>query len=226
MISIEANIGAGKSTFLRILQEQWDKLYNVIPEPLEQWKEDYGGNNILGLFYSDMNRWSYTFQTNAFITRIQKYQNDKKDDRVNLTERCVDSDFNLFAKMLREDGKINDIEWQYYLNWFNWLSQTFDAKPKGIIYLRCDPKIAYERIHKRQRKEESGIPLEYLERLHNFHENWLMNNEIPVLVLDVNEDFENDEEKINLMEQQVSKFIRDIYNNYAKTSTDLLHIGH
>ena len=226
MISIEANIGAGKSTFLKELVEKWDKLYNVIPEPLDLWKEKHGDNNILGLFYSNMERWSYTFQTNAFITRIQKYQQEKKEDKVNLTERCVESDHHLFAHMLKEDGKMNEVEWHYYLNWYQWLVGEFKAKPNGIIYLQCSPEIAYERIQKRQREEENGIPYDYIKRLHEFHENWLLNKtDIPVLILNVDEGFENNEEKMKLMEQQVAEFVRKIYN-YSESSTSERHIGH
>ena len=199
MISVEANIGAGKSTFLKEFGEKWPNLFNIIYEPLEDWQKKFSDvdNNILGMFYGDIERWSYTFQSNAFITRIQKYEREKKDNKINLTERSVYSDNKLFAQMLREDGKMNDIEWKLYENWFNWLSGTFKAKPESIIYLRCDPQIAYERVKKRQRSEEDTISLEYLTRLHEFHDNWLLNEkDIPVKVVNVDVDFEGDEDRV------------------------------
>jgi hypothetical protein len=62
--------------------------------------------------------------------------------------------------------------------------------------------------------------------LHEFHENWLLNKtDIPVLVLNVNEGFENNDEKMKLMEEQVSEFVRKIYN-YSNNSTAERHIGH
>ena len=51
--------------------------------------------------------------------------------------------------MLRDDGNFNDIEWNLYLEWYNWILEKHSfAKPTKIIYLRLDPQIAYERIKK------------------------------------------------------------------------------
>lgn len=204
MISVEANVGAGKSSFLKIFGEKWPELFNVILEPLEEWQLKYSDvdNNILGLFYSDIPRWGYTFQSNAFITRIQKYENEKKNGMINLTERSILSDHHIFAQMLYDDGKINQIEWKLYQNWFNWLSDKFNAKPEKIIYLRCDPHIAYERVKKRARSEEETISLEYLTRLSEYHDKWLLNeSSIPVKVYNVDEDFIDNDEKINHMHE-------------------------
>ena len=118
MISVEANVGAGKSSFLKIFGEKWPDLFNVILEPLEEWQLKYSDvdNNILGLFYGDIPRWGYTFQSNAFITRIQKFENEKKNGMINLTERSILSDHHIFAQMLYDDGKMNQIEWKLYQN--------------------------------------------------------------------------------------------------------------
>lgn len=196
-ISIEAGIGVGKTTLLNLLREK-DSKYNIILEPLEDWISIYRdnvNNNILSLLYNDMDRWAYTFQSNAFITRIQKIKNEKKSNKINITERSILSDFYIFAKMLYDDGKMNQIEWKLYNNWFKWLSNTFNENPSKIVYLRCDPQISFDRIHKRNRNEEKQISYEYIEKLHRYHDDWLLNktndNNIPVIVIDVSVDFEN-----------------------------------
>ena len=204
MISIEANVGAGKSSFLKIFGNKWPDMFNVIYEPLDEWQEKYSDidNNILGLFYGDIPRWGYTFQSNAFITRIQKYENEKVENKINLTERSILSDHHIFAQMLYDDKKMNEIEWKLYQNWFGWLSDKFNAKPDAIIYLRCDPQIAYERVKKRARSEEETISLEYLTRLSEYHDKWLLNeSSIPVKVYNVDEDFIDNDEKINHMHE-------------------------
>ena len=94
-----------------------------------------------------------------------------------------------------------------YTDWFDWLADRFNVKPKGFIYLRASPEISFERIKKRSRSGEETIPFEYLKELHNKHENWLM-DEPNVLVLDVNEDFENNPDKLSEMIQQVLMFIK------------------
>ena len=209
-ISVEANIGSGKSTFLRKLKEKYPTKFNVIYEPLEEWQEKFSdvNDNILGLFYKDIPRWSYTFQSNAFITRIQKFAAERKPDMFNLCERSVLSDYYLFAKMLREEGNMNEIEWKLYENWHKWLIESFKAKPDAIIYLRSDPNVSYERLKKRNRSEESEVPLEYLKKLHQYHEDWLMNEkEIPVHILNVDKDFEENNENFSEMTSNLEKML-------------------
>ena len=206
MISVEANVGAGKSSFLKIFGEKWPDMFNVIYEPLDEWQHKYTdvNNNILGLFYDDIPRWGYTFQSNAFITRIQKFDTERISGKINLTERSIYSDHHIFAEMLHDDGKMNQIEWKLYQNWFGWLSEKFNAKPEAIIYLQCDPQIAYERVKKRARSEEDNISKEYIYRLHEMHEKWLLNEKsIPVKIVNVDEDFIGNEAKIESMYQSL-----------------------
>ena len=45
-----------------------------------------------------------------------------------------------------------------------------------IIYLRTSPEKAYQRIKKRNREEELNISYEYIQQLHDYHEEWLMDH--------------------------------------------------
>ena len=65
LIMIEGNIGAGKSTFLKVLQNQLNA--DIIFEPTNKWQEIDRESNLLDLFYKDTPRWAYTFQSYAFI---------------------------------------------------------------------------------------------------------------------------------------------------------------
>ena len=99
---------------------------------------------------------------------------------------------------------MNEIEWKLYQNWFHWLSDKFSAKPDSIVYLRCDPMIAYNRVKKRARSEEDTISLDYLTRLSYYHDQWLLNEKsIPVKIINVDEDFIDNEEKIQTMYQEI-----------------------
>ena len=68
-------------------------------------------------------------------------------------------------------------EYDIYCNWNEWLSSEFNVKPNAYIYLQCNPNVNSERICQRSRDGENNIPLEYLEKLHQKHEEW-MNYEI------------------------------------------------
>jgi len=202
MFFIEGNVGTGKSTLLKILENGGNK---VIYEPVNEWNNliNKNGKNLLEEFYGDQERYAYVFQSIAFRTRIKNLINCEPDTFV---ERSIFTDRNVFAKTCYESGKMNDIEWADYTSWFDWLTETFQIKPKGYIYLRAKPEVSYERIKNRNRSGEEAISFEYLKELHNKHENWLM-DEPNVLVLDVNDDFENDDLKISELCTKIVEFI-------------------
>jgi len=53
-ISIEGNIGSGKSTILKIIRENFPEL-NILDEPLTEWQNvgEKKNINLLGLYYQD-----------------------------------------------------------------------------------------------------------------------------------------------------------------------------
>ncbi len=197
---VEGNIGAGKSTFLRLLNEQLD--VHVVYEPHEQW-QDVEGHNLLDKFYSDTSRWAYTFQTYAFITRILEAERQAHTtDKQNLIlERSVYSDRYCFAKNAYEMGTMSSLEWTLYKQWFSWLVDTYTVKPDGFIYLQTTPDTCFERMKKRNRSEEATVSHDYLTAIHQKHEQWLIGKDgvadylkdIPVLVLPCDIDFENNQ---------------------------------
>ena len=200
IISIEADIGAGKSTFLRLLKKYYPDKFCIVYEPLDKWLEnsEEENDNILGLLYKDTKRWAYTFQHNAFLTRVQKIEEERDDSKVIFSERSVLSDYNVFAKMLRDDKLMNDIEYKIYLNWMNFLMKKHNTLPKKIVYLRTTPETSHKRLLKRNRNEEKGVSLEYLQKVNKYHEEWL-NGMDNVVVLDGDQEFEENEERFKEM---------------------------
>lgn len=221
---VEGNVGAGKSTFLKIIQHYLN--VQVVSEPLERWQNVGGTDNLIEKFYQDMHRWGYTFQTYVFITRIQKQIEYAKKNPydVQVLERSVFSDLYCFARNLFELGHMNELEWKLYQELFSWLVDTYCPKPTGFIYLQTDPDICYARLQKRARSEEAVVPFEYLERLHQKHENWLIAKkdvihylkDTPVLVLHCNKDFEQDVQEQEGHIDKIISFINDIKENEVK----------
>ncbi|MBA3954623.1 deoxynucleoside kinase [Candidatus Dependentiae bacterium] len=195
---IEGNIGAGKSTFLKIIHQYLTA--QIVYEPHEKW-QNVGGENLLELFYADPKRWAYTFQTYAFITRIMAQQEAalKAHEPFQVLERSVYSDRYCFAYNCFEMGLITQLEWQLYQEWFSWLVDKYTAQPSGFIYLQTDPEVCFKRLQKRNRSEEQAVSLDYLTLLHAKHESWLVGKQgiaanlkqVPVLILECNEEFEN-----------------------------------
>lgn len=221
---VEGNIGAGKSTFLRILSSALN--VNIIYEPHERWQCIGNSENLLAKFYADPIRWAYTFQSYAFITRIMEveYALAKSTMTHHILERSVYSDRYCFAKNAFELGYMTSLEWKLYQEWFSWLVDSYMVKPDGFIYLRTDPQVCYQRMKKRNRSEELLVALDYLQLVHEKHEQWLLDKkelsptvvDIPVLVLDCNSDFEHDKAQQESHIQKINEFFGIQLNNNKK----------
>jgi len=212
IISIEGNIGVGKSTFIeKILINNFEDCEKV-SEPVELWKTftDENNKNILQMFYEDKKRWSYSFQNIACITRMMKIEEIVRNSNKKyiFLDRSLGTDSNVFEKMLYNDGDISLIEHKMYELWCSFYKNYVRDNNKIIyIYLKSDSKVCLERIKKRNRIEESSITIDYLNKLNDYHDEWLLkdDNRNNVIILDCNEDFENNKEK----QEEMIKIIKD-----------------
>ena len=206
--SIEGNIGSGKSTLVRILKEYYKNNNNILfaDEPVNEWMsiKDNNGEDILSKFYKDQTRYGFSFQMMAYISRIAILRKLVKENpnSIIFTERSVYTDKKVFAQMLFDQGKIEEIDFIIYNKWFEHFLDEIDIT--GVIYIRTDPNKCFERIIKRNRKGET-IPLEYLEQCHTYHENWLK-VQSNVLKFDGNFDLNEDIDSYTYM-------INDIVSN-------------
>ena len=175
MILLEGNIGAGKSTLGKELNESG--LYGFIEEPVSAWQNEFD-ENILDLFYSDQRRWGFTFQLAAFTTRAKTWDEvlTLTDHKNVILERSIYCDRFVFAKNCFQQGLITKTEWQLYCKLWDWLEDNWCQRPDQIIYLRTPSEVCMERIVERGRGEEATITLDYLRSLENLHDEWLLNN--------------------------------------------------
>ena len=186
IISIEGNIGAGKTTLLQHLQKNNTNDEIVfVREPVDLWETFKDSNNetMLEKFYKDPNKYAFPFQIMAFTTRVQTLENAIKTNpqaKLFICERSLEADKHIFAKMLHDEDGIDDVMYQVYCHSFqHYLADHL--KLSGIIYVSTNPPVAYERVGKRARTGENKITIEYLERCHEYHMNWMQNTQLPVL---------------------------------------------
>lgn len=218
IIFIEGGIGCGKSTLVKKIQDYCasHKLnIKTIQEPVDIWmeiKDEKTGKNMIEAFYENQEKYSFEFQMMAYISRLQKLQDTMKsahEEKYDLIicERSLETDKNVFCKMLYDEGKIDTYGYQIYNKWFEYF-QLFDERSK-YVYLQTDYNICYERVGKRKRNGESEIPISYLKDNNSYHDNWLLNEKSDkVLILDGNQDCEENPELFNQHIQNIfEKFV-------------------
>jgi deoxyadenosine/deoxycytidine kinase len=208
LISIEGNIATGKSTHFDYIKTL--NLPNVffVDEPVKEWLEikDKDNKNALECFYSDQKKNSFCFQVLAYITRLKKVIDMIKlhPNGIIISERCIETDRNVFAKMLYEADNISSIEWETYNYWYNCFAEI--SQVDLIIYIKTDPNECKQRILKRNRLEESNIPLDYLEQCHEKHELWLNSTDKPVICI-------NGNDSIDIIRTNIDNIFIDIMKN-------------
>lgn len=211
MYLIEGNIGAGKSTFLELIQKHWPQV-EVAFEPVNVWQKEEHGQSLLQNFYTNPQRWAYSMETFTMINRIvESSRSLPSSELVTLAERSIYSGFHCFAKNSFLNQYMAPVEWNIYKQWFDFLTNHCSfRKPLGFIYLRTSPEVAYQRIIKRNRSAESLISLDYIKQIHNRHEELLSNgsiSEIPVLVLDANQEFHTNPQLLKTMLEELQEFL-------------------
>ena len=185
LVSIEGNIGSGKSTIMKFLKSTYNDNIIFVDEPVNEWQNiKVDGENALEIFYKDQKNNSFWFQILAYITRlrnlietIKKYPN-----KIIIMERSIYTDKYVFAKMLYESKNIKEIEWITYNYWFDTFKEQTNLN--YILYVNTIPEICLNRIKKRNRLEESNIMIDYLQKCHDKHKQWLENTNVKILDID------------------------------------------
>lgn len=195
IISIEGNIGSGKSTLLQQLEIYCENNKKIVflKEPVDEWTQikDSDGENILEKFYRDPHKYAFAFQIMAHATRLSNLKRvikENPDCETIICERSLESDKNVFANMLYNEGKIDAVCYQIYnLNF----AENKEYAVDRVIYVETDPEICFQRIAKRARSGESSIPLDYLQKCDEYHKTWITTGlpiHVPTLHFNMNED--------------------------------------
>jgi len=194
--SIEGNIGSGKSTLTRLLSKCLKSIDGIgkivyLQEPVGEWEEirDKEGRTMLEKFYSDQHRYAFSFQMMAYISRVASLRREisRPFAGIIITERSVETDREVFARMMYDEGKIEDTDYQIYLRWFDEFRRGLTVH--GTIHLDTPPETCQKRAAARSRDGET-IPLSYFQKCEDYHRNWLRTKQ-PILTCDGAQDFKD-----------------------------------
>jgi deoxyadenosine/deoxycytidine kinase len=194
VVSLEGNIGAGKSTLLEKMRQIYlrkdgesEKYFGKLaaskilfmPEPVDIWTsvcDSETGESILEKFYKDPKQYAFAFQVMVYNTHLEAFRKvvrENPDCVLLICERSIDAGRHIFAEMLYDDGMIDNVCFKVYKNLY---SSTVNEFPlDAILHLDVEPTICLERIGKRAREGEAGIPLEYLEKCDIYYRKWFAN---------------------------------------------------
>ncbi len=174
IITIDGNIGAGKTTILNYLHTHYNIYVDL--EPIDKWKP------FLDDIYINKKNY-FNFQIRVWLDRswIQE-----KDNTTIIMERSPYFIQNTFNTYMAINNLINEQE----NNIINELYKKSDIiwKSNYFIYIRSCPEKCLERILKRNRDNEKEISIEYLNKIHNLHEETFLkakSNGINIIIIDI-----------------------------------------
>ena len=159
--ALEGNIGAGKTTIMKIIGQYFTSV-EFVEEPVSQW-QNLGGMNLLDAFYSDPERWGFSFEFYSMLSKIKALLNAANSDKpVIVIERSILSN-RVFMDLSHELGKLEEIEYSMLMNTYHFYLQHVYPQLSGIIYLDTPVDECIKRITKRNRGEECTIERSYLQ---------------------------------------------------------------
>jgi len=173
-VTVAGNIGAGKSTLVKLLSErlEWTPFY-----------EPVANNPYLADFYKDMAEWSFHSQVFFLTHRLRVYQELAAWPTSVILDRSLYEDAEIFAENLYLQKLMNERDHATYQSLYQ-MVLNFLPTPDLVVYLRTSVPTLIARIHSRDRDFERNIDPAYLETLNIAYKKWVENFTLcPVLTV-------------------------------------------
>ena len=192
--ALEGNIGAGKSTIMKIISNQFHDV-EFVEEPVNQW-QNLNGCNLLNAFYSDPKRWGFSFEFYSMLTKIQALLKAADSDKpIIIIERSILSN-KVFMDLSNDLGKLNKMEYAMLINTYNFYLENVYPQIAGIIYLDTPVDECIRRITKRNRGEECTIEKSYLNSIKEKMDEMCNSSTMIVIRIDGMYDCERDVKRV------------------------------
>jgi len=173
-ITIEGNIGTGKTTICKKLAEEYN---------LKLVLESFADNPFLPFFYENAER--YAFPVELFFMTERHKQLQENVLQSDLFQETVLADYFFLKTVLFAKNNLNDNEFRLFHRLFKIMNDTF-PKPDLLIYMHRPVEVLLKNIKSRNRDYEQSITSAYLESLQNaYFDYFKVEQEIPVLVLEL-----------------------------------------
>ncbi|HMT97348.1 MAG TPA: deoxynucleoside kinase [Ferruginibacter sp.] len=193
-VTIEGNIGAGKTTLAHILSKHYNARLIL---------EEFADNPFLPKFYE--NPQQFAFPLELFFMAERYKQLKELMQTKDMFQAITISDY-LFTKCLLF-AKVNlpDEEFKLYQKLFDIINPQI-VQPDLLIYLHTPVNKLQENIKKRNRSYEQGIPNDYLFTLQETYTQYIKQHNIKTLFIDAgNADFIGNEMHIKTITEALDK---------------------
>ncbi|MEL7124094.1 MAG: deoxynucleoside kinase [Bacteroidota bacterium] len=175
-ISIEGNIGAGKTTLSKMLAKDFDTRLIL---------EQFTDNPFLPLFYDNPDRYAFPVELFFMTERYKQLQTDLSQQQL-FQEKTV-ADYFFMKTLLFARNNLNEQEFRLFQQVFNILNDSF-PKPDLLVYLHRPIPQLIKNIKKRARSFEADISIAYLESLQQAYFNFFKSPiQIPILIIDLDD---------------------------------------
>jgi len=193
-ITIEGNIGAGKTTLARLLSQKLNARLIL---------EEFDENPFLAKFYKNPEK--YAFPLELFFMAERYKQLKELIHTKDLFQGVTVSDY-LFTKCLLF-AKVNlpDEEFRLYQKLFDILLQQL-LHPDILIYLHAPVEKLQQNIKKRNRQYEQSIQDQYLLNIQETYTNYIKQQNLKTLFIDAsNADFDGNENHLAVVLNALQK---------------------
>lgn len=193
-ITIEGNIGAGKTTLSHLLARHFNARLVL---------EEFADNPFLPKFYENPKQFAFPLELFFMAERFKQLKDliQQKD----LFQNITISDY-LFTKCLLF-AKVNlpEDEFRLYQRLFEIIHQQL-IQPDLLIYLHSPVQKLQKNIKKRNRAYEQNIPDEYLFNIQQTYTHYIKDHNIKTLFIDAsNADFLGNEKHMQVVIDALEK---------------------
>lgn len=173
-IAIEGNIGAGKTTLCKMLQQDYS---------CELILEQFTDNPFLPYFYENPERYAFPVEL-FFMTERHKQLQDALS-KPSLFPALTIADYFFMKTLLFAKNNLNEEEYRLFQRLFYTLNATF-PKPDLLVYLHRSVDDLLSNIRQRGRNYEKHIKPEYLMALQEAYFSYFKTEQnLPILIVEV-----------------------------------------
>lgn len=187
-ITIEGNIGAGKTTLSTLLSRHYGARLVL---------EAFADNPFLPDFYKNPSQYAFPLELFFMAERFKQWKEVLQTP--DMFQQITISDYLFTKSLLFARVTLREDEFKLYQRLFDIINPQI-LQPEIIIFLNAPVKKLQENIRKRNRGYELSIPDEYLENIQNTYTQYLKQHNTKTLMVDAsNADFLNNPEHLKVI---------------------------